>query len=227
MGKRILVIEDDEDISELIHYNFKNEGYEVCVVSEGDKANAEMTRSQPHVIILDIMLPGKSGLDILKEVRNSSKFKNIPIIMLTAKGEEFDIVLGLELGADDYITKPFSPKELLARTKAVLRRSEVKIDSKDETVNLENISIDKAQHTVAIGGKIVPFTLSEFKLLTALAEARGRVLTRDQLLEQIAGESTYVIDRNVDVHIRAVRKKLDGNSDLIETVRGVGYRCRV
>lgn len=227
----ILLVEDEVDISELIQYNLEKNGFKVRAIDNGKDAIQAATSRPPALMILDIMMPGCDGLSVLKAIRQSAgPAKDTPVILLTAKGEESDIVVGLELGADDYMTKPFSPRELLARIKAVLRRVEdaPAVSTTVEASRLEvgPIAMDTEKHEVWIKGAATPFTLAEYKLLRTLISKPGRVFTRDQLLEKITGGDTYVIDRNVDVHVRAIRKKLSEDCEFIQTVRGVGYKCR-
>ena len=230
----ILLVEDEEDISELIQYNLERHGFKVRVANNGKDGIQAWSHRQPALIILDIMMPGCDGLTVLKTIRQSAgPGRETPVILLTAKGEESDIVVGLELGADDYITKPFSPRELLARVKAVLRRSSSDLGiptiiegAVSARVSVGPISMDTERHEVWIKGDSTQFTLAEFNLLRTLISKPGRVFTRDQLLEKITGGETYVIDRNVDVHVRAIRKKLSADAEFIQTVRGVGYKCR-
>lgn len=235
-AKKILVVEDETDIAELIEFNLRrNGGFDVEVVSNGEQAIQTLLRqgSMYSMVLLDIMLPGKDGISVLKAMRSEQALQKIPVVMLTAKTEEADIVIGLELGADDYIPKPFSPRELLARVRSVLRRSsdsssqllEVR-SPQSQVVRLGPLSIDQDRHQIAVDGVNKAFTLAEFRLLALMASKPGRVFTRDQLLEKVSGGDTYVIDRNIDVHVRAIRKKLENHADLIETVRGIGYKCR-
>lgn len=222
----ILVIEDDPDIVELVQYNLEREGYRVHSASDGEKGLKEAAARKPALILLDLMLPGIEGLEVCRRLKASTETDAIPIIMLTAKGEESDIVLGLGLGADDYVTKPFSPKELAARIQAVLRRGGLFRDAKEPPGRVEAgpVAIDAERHEVTVNGKPVSLTLAEFRLLQTLAASPGRVFTRDTLVERITGGRSIVIDRNVDVHIRALRKKLKRAAERIQTVRGVGYK---
>ena len=226
--KNILVIEDDPDILELIEYNLNKEGFRVQCASDGEIGLREAMRVRPALIILDLMLPGIDGLSVCKKLKAQKETEFIPVIMLTAKSEESDVVVGLELGADDYITKPFSPRELTARIRALLRRStnsnHATIDS--NMIVLGPLSIDSMRHEVKWSGQDIAFTLAEYKILVALAATPGRVYSRDQLLDRITGGDAVVIDRNIDVHVRSIRKKLGEENDLIQTVRGVGYKCR-
>jgi DNA-binding response OmpR family regulator len=223
----IAVIEDEEDIREIISYNLSREGFEVQAFGDGGEGLSEVKRSPPDLVLLDLMLPGLDGTEICRELKSNGGTRNIPVIMVTAKGEESDIVLGLGLGADDYVTKPFSPKELVARVKAVLRRGGVENEQEpSERITVGQVVIDSGRHEVSVEGKPVVFTATEFRLIHFLANHPGRVFTRDQLIGRIIGDGAIVIDRNIDVHVRAVRKKLGEQRDLIETVRGVGYRFR-
>ncbi|HET6350049.1 MAG TPA: response regulator [Candidatus Krumholzibacteria bacterium] len=224
---KIVVIEDEEDILEVIAYNLKREGYEVTTSTSGEDGLAKIERAAPDLVILDLMLPEIDGLDLCRKLKSDPVTKAIPVIMVTAKGEESDVVLGLGMGADDYMVKPFSPKELVARVKAVLRRSRgaPETERKDRIVR-DGIIIDPQRHDVRADGESIVLTATEFRLLLFLASHPGRVFTRDQLLTRVIGEEAIVIDRNIDVHVRAIRKKLGGHRHLIETIRGVGYRFK-
>jgi DNA-binding response OmpR family regulator len=223
----ILVIEDDSDIVEIIQYNFEREGYRVITAANGEKGIDLAKGRLPALVILDLMLPGLDGIEVCKRLRAAGETRNIPIVMLTAKGEESDVILGLGVGADDYVTKPFSPKELLARITAVLRRGDLKGDlPAPARIERGPIVIDPARMVVEVRGKEVPFTLTEFRILAILAANPGRVYTRQLLLDKIQGGDPYVDDRNIDVHIRSIRRKLDDLADCVLTVRGVGYKFR-
>lgn len=222
----ILVIEDDADIRELVQYNLEREGFGVLVARDGREGLELAKRKTPALITLDLMLPGLSGLDVCKQLRAFAPTSGMKVIMLTAKGEEGDIVVGLEMGADDYLTKPFSVKELVARVRAVLRRGRVNAEPRAEHLHAGPVGIHLANHEVRIGGKAVRMTLSEFRLLSTLISVPGRVFTRDQLLDKMTGGEAIIIDRNVDVHIRAIRKKMGRHGDCIEAIRGVGYKFR-
>lgn len=226
--KKILIIEDELNIYELIKFNLETHGFEVEGVQDGALAIEKILDVLPDLIILDLMLPGKDGISICREIRANSIISYIPIIMLTAKSEEFDKVLGLEIGADDYITKPFGVKELCARVKAVLRRTEILLSKEDETIVVGDLHIEPKAFEVYQNGEKLALTLKEYELLVFLAKHRGQVLTRDQLLDQIWGFDYYGETRTVDVHIRYLRKKIEEQSEdgkkYIETVRGVGYR---
>lgn len=219
----VLVVDDEPDIVELLTYNLKKEGYDTLTARTGEEALQVITRQKPDLIILDIMLPEIDGFEVCKRVREDH---NIPIIMLTAKGDEVDKVLGLELGADDYVTKPFSPRELLARVKAVLRRSETQAGKEAEPVRLQagGICIDVASHEVRVNGNAIELTPKEFALLRFMMTRRNRVLTRDYLLQEVWGYDFTGETRTVDVHIRRLREKLGERGRLIETVHGVGYK---
>lgn len=223
--EKILVVEDDDDIRELMKYNLEKEGYRVSTVSTGELAIKRAKSDTPDLILLDLMLPGVDGLAVCKDLRSDPITRKIPIAMLTAKGEEVDVITGLEVGADDYITKPFSPRVLLARVRAMLRRG--KGEAGDEPVKLikrGEITIDSARHQVTLKGKPVELTHTEFGLLRFLAERPGIVFTRYQIVDAVHGADYPVTDRSVDVQIVGLRKKLGNQSDCIETIRGVGYR---
>ena len=220
----IVVIEDERDIQDMIAYNLQREGYEVVTAERGDEGLALVQDKRPDLIILDLMLPGLDGLSVCQSIRLDTTTQEIPIIVLSAKSEEADIVIGLGLGADDYIPKPFSPKELLARVKAILRRGGNHLQKAKDTLVHEGIRVDLMRHQVFLNDEELRLTATEFGLLTTLVEQPGRVFSREQLITRVLGETVVVIDRNIDVHIRSVRKKLGADSGLIETVRGVGYR---
>ena len=222
----ILVVDDEEDILKLVDYNLSKEGYRVSCVSSGEAAIAKAKENIPDLIILDLMLPGVDGLEVCRAIRMNTITRKIPIVMLTAKGEEADIVTGLELGADDYITKPFSPRVLLARVKAVLRRDKSEIAAETDTITVQGIAIDPGKHSVSVDGKHVDLTLTEYRMLHCLIRKPGWVFTRYQLVENCRGEDSEVTDRSVDVHIVSLRRKLGQAGQFIETVRGVGYRFK-
>jgi DNA-binding response OmpR family regulator len=222
----ILLIEDETDLAEVIEYNLLREGYIVLRASNGEKGLEIAKQKLPAVIILDIMLPGIDGLEVATRLRRTPETADIAIIMLTAKTEESDIVVGLGVGADDYVTKPFRVKELVARIKAVLRRSSGQ-DTEESSVRIERhgLRIDTSRHVAMLDDEEITLTLTEFRLLTTLASQPGRVFTRDQLLDKVHGDP-YLDERNIDVHIRALRKKLGESNNLIITVRGVGYKFK-
>jgi len=226
--EKIVVIEDEPDIGEVIEHNLKREGYRVSRTADGEAGWDLIRQKAPDLVLLDLMLPGLDGIELCRRLKADPVTSEIAVIMVTAKGEESDVVLGLGVGADDYVCKPFSPKELLARVRAVLRRTRGPRAGgapRDRIVR-EGLAIDRLKHEVSVDGHPVSFTATEFRLLYSLASHPGRVFTRDQLLSRVIGESAAVIDRNIDVHVRAVRKKLGPYRELVETVRGVGYRFR-
>jgi len=225
---KILVVEDEAPIQELLQFNLERSKYRVTVVDSGEEALETAEKLMPDLILLDIMLPGADGLEVCKRLKNNSKTQHIPIIMLTALCEEADIVTGLELGADDYVTKPFSPRVLLARVKAALRRiesgKEKPVD--DNVIHVHNISIDSVRHKVEVDGEDMALTFTEFKVLQLLANQPGRVFTRYQIVDAVHGDDYPVTDRSVDVQIVGLRKKLGESGSVIETVRGIGYRFK-
>jgi DNA-binding response OmpR family regulator len=223
--KKIVIIEDEPDILEVLSYNLKREGYEVTTASDGVRGLALIKRETPDLVLLDLMLPGMDGVEICGTIKKDLQTQGTLIIMVTAKGEESDIVLGLGVGADDYITKPFSPKELIARVKAVLRRG-VLVDKEavKDRIEIGDLTIDSVKYKVCIADREVKLTATEFRLLHYLASNPGRVFSREQLLNRALGDDVVIVDRNIDVHIRGIRKKLDVDPPLIETIRGVGYR---
>lgn len=226
--KRVLVVDDERDLVDLITYNLGRNGYDFLSAYNGGDAIELAQREQPDLIVLDLMLPGLDGTEVARRLKSDPRTTAIPIIMLTAKSEETDEVVGLTIGADDYITKPFSVKVLMARVTTVLRRSDSSQTPAEENGSLKAgpLSIDTARHEVTVDGELVKLTLTEFKLLTALLGARGRVLTRDQLMDKAMGTDVFVTDRAIDVHVTAIRKKLGTAHWLIHTVRGVGYRLQ-
>jgi len=226
-AEKIVVIEDETDILEVIAYNLKREGYDVITSTSGEDGLEKIERTKPNLVVLDLMLPEVDGIELCRKLKADPLTQSIPVIMVTAKGEESDVVLGLGVGADDYVTKPFSPRELTARVKAVLRRAKSKGESdRRERVAFEGVVIDPQRHEVRVDGEAVPLTATEFRLLHFLALHPGRVFTRDHLLTRVIGDDAIVIDRNIDVHVRSIRKKLGARRELIETIRGVGYRFR-
>lgn len=222
---KILLIEDEEDIAELVKMHAEMAGYKVVVEHDGINGFMAVEKEKPDLIVLDIMLPGISGLDVCRKVKANDKLRDIPIIMISAKSEELDVVLGLELGADDYVTKPFSPKILLSRAKAVLRRQS-EPEKEPKRLAFGKFTLDVDSYQVRKGDKLIPLTLSEFGILKRMVVNTGKVLTRNQLLDDLHGDEAYVVDRNIDVHVAALRKKLGPNFNWIETVRGVGYRFK-
>ncbi len=223
--ERILVIEDEADLREVLTYNLTREGFKVSAAADGATGLELAREKKPDLILLDLMLPDVDGLEVCRRVRQDPTLGTTPVIMVTAKNEETDVVLGLGLGADDYISKPFSVKELIARVKAVLRRqTHVVDDDTRQALRRGPLKIDPARHVVELDGDDVRLTATEFNLLHFLAARPGRVYERDTLLRRVLGEDAIRVDRNIDVHIRSIRKKLGSHRDLIETVRGVGYK---
>ena len=223
---KIVVVEDEADILEVIDYNLSKEGFDVSSSSDGLEGLALVRKEIPDLVLLDLMLPGMDGIEICRTLKADSATRSISIIMVTAKGEESDIVLGLGIGADDYVLKPFRPRELIARVKSVLRRGGLKEEANQEIITIDGLVIDCHRHEVRLEGKKINLTAMEFKLLYFLASHPGRVFTREQILNNVSSEDAYIIDRNIDVHIRSIRKKLDKQRDLIETIHRVGYRFR-
>lgn len=222
---KILVIEDEKDIAELIQYNLEREGYNVITVYTGEEALDVLKKDLPHLILLDLMLPGMDGMETCRLIKENSKTQHIPVMMVTAKSEDSDVVIGLQLGADDYITKPFSPRILLARIKTILRRLAQK-DIPQETRKLGPFLMDILKHKITYENKSIELTAIEFNILEFLSRHPGRVFSRDQILDKAWAEGKFIVDRAVDVHILSLRKKLKKGADLIETVRGVGYRFK-
>jgi two-component system, OmpR family, alkaline phosphatase synthesis response regulator PhoP len=223
---KILVVEDEAPIQELLQFNLERNKYRVRVVDSGEEAMEIAAEYAPDLILLDIMLPGADGLEVCKKLKSSPKTADIPIIMLTALCEDTDIVVGLELGADDYVVKPFSPQVLLARVKAALRRISAAPSQNDERIKIHNIEIDINRHKVEVEGVEVVLTFTEFKVLQLMANQPGRVFTRYQIVDAVHGEDYPVTDRSVDVQIVGLRKKLGEAGKCIETVRGIGYRFK-
>jgi two-component system phosphate regulon response regulator PhoB len=224
--EKILVVDDEPDILELIRYNLAKEGYLVTCVPTGEAAIHKVREVKPDLIVLDLMLPGADGLQVCRQFKNGIDTRDIPILILTAKAEDADIVLGLELGADDYVTKPFSPRVLLARVRAVLRRNKPEDNHNLTITRFDDLVIDRTRHQVLVGGKPVDLTASEFGILQFLAKRPGWVFSREQIISAIRGEDYAVTERSVDVQIVGLRKKLGPIGARIETVRGVGYRFK-
>lgn len=226
MGKgKILIIEDDRDIVEMVEYNLKEQGYDVISALNGEDGINLANRERPSLVILDLMLPLVDGFEVCKILKHKEQTARIPVIILSAKTQETDKIVGLELGADDYVTKPFSPRELIARVKAILRRgrqqpSDVRIISRGDIV------IEKARHKVIASGGEISLTATEFKILEYMAQRPGIVLSRNQILDAASGPDSIVYDRTVDAHIKSLRRKLGKAKDYIETIRGVGYRFK-
>jgi len=227
LNEHILVVEDEEDIRELVRYNLEREKFEVSEAESGEEGLESAVRNRPDLILLDLMLPGKDGMQICRELKLNEETRNIPVVMLTAKGEESDIVAGLEIGAEDYIVKPFSPKVLVARAKAVLRRkASASLLSNEDVLSIYDLSIHPGRHEITVKGKPVSLTASEFGVLHFLARRPGWVFTRYQIVDAVHGEDYPVTERSVDVQIVGLRKKLGSAGEYIETVRGIGYRFK-
>jgi two-component system phosphate regulon response regulator PhoB len=226
MAKTALIIEDDEDIAILEDWHLRKDGYQTFIAKSAEEGLVVLKRVVPSVIILDLMLPGMDGLTMCKTIRSDARLSGVPIVIVSAKGAEADVVRGLEIGADDYVIKPFSPKILVARVKAVLRRKDGNATNPDETIIIDNISIVPDKRLAKVDSQEVKLTSMEFDLLHHLARHRGRVFTRYQIVDSIHGEDYSVTDRSVDVCVAGLRKKLGKAGDMIETVRGVGYRLK-
>lgn len=222
---KMLLIEDEEDIASLIKLQAELAGYKVHVEMDGLNGYLAVERERPDIIVLDIMLPGLNGLDVCRKIKSNPDFEDIPIIIISAKSEELDVVLGLELGADDYVAKPFSLKVLFSRVKAVLRRGK-ETEKEVKVLTFGDYTMEVDRYLLRKKDKAIALTLSEFGILRRLLLNRGKVLTRNQLLDDVQNDEAFIIDRNIDVHIASLRKKLGPNFDGIETVRGVGYRFK-
>ena len=225
MKERILIVEDDKHISKLVKFNLEKANYECAIAATGEKALEALDDRPVELIILDIMLPGMDGFGICRAIKEKEKLKNIPIIMLTAKGEEVDRIVGLELGADDYIVKPFSPRELVLRVKAILKRGKVE-EAKKDILAAGDIIVDIPKHKVTVKEKPIDLTQMEFKLLVTLMERRSRVQTRERLLSDVWDMGTGVDTRTIDTHVKRLREKLGKSGSLIETIRGLGYKFK-
>jgi len=224
--ERILVVDDEEDILELVRFHLAREGYQLTLAATGEEALKKAKHETFDLVVLDLMLPGLDGLEVAKALKADARTKGVPIVMLTAKGEDADVVSGLEIGADDYITKPFSPRVLTARVKAVLRRRSKAAPDDTKVTTIYELEIHPGRRTVLAGGKPVDLTYTEFQLLSVLARRPGWVFTRSQIVDAVRGSDYPVTDRSVDVQVVGLRKKLGAYGDYIETVRGVGYRFR-
>jgi len=222
----VLVVEDEEDIMEVIRFNLEKDGYEVNQALSGEKALQVIENNLPSLVLLDLMLPGINGLDLCRILKQNDRTKAIPVIMLTAKSEDADIVAGLEMGAEDYIIKPFSPRVLLARVRTVLRRRETGVKDDSSVIQVDGMQIHPGRHEVTMGENVVDLTASEFRILHYLARRPGWVYSRDQIIDAIRGHGYVVTDRAIDVQVVGLRKKLGHYGKFIETVRGIGYRFR-
>ena len=223
MGHKVFIVEDEPDLRDTLKYNLENEGFSVEAFSNGEDFLSSVDKNIPNLVILDLMLPGVSGLDVCRELRSNENYDGIGIVMLTAKSEEIDRIVGFELGADDYVTKPFSVRELILRVKVLLKKN-TDDGANEQILEFGPILMNLDAHEVSIDGKIVNLTALEFKLLKHLLKRKGRVQTRDQLLGDVWGYSSEVTTRTVDTHIKRLREKLGEPGDLIQTIRGVGYR---
>jgi len=221
--ERILIVEDDKNIAKLVKYNLDKAGFETSVAKNGEEALSLIDKEEIHLVILDIMLPGMDGFEVCREMKKDDRFKAIPIIMLTAKGEETDRVVGFELGADDYVVKPFSPRELVLRVKAILKRKRPS-EEVQAIISVDKLKIDTPRHKVTLDKKEIKLTLMEFNLLLTLIQRRGRVQSREKLLDDVWNLDSEVTTRTIDTHIKQLRHKLGKMGKLIETVRGLGYR---
>lgn len=224
VGKRVVVVEDERDLTDMIRFHLERAGFVVAVAYDGRAALARIAESKPHLVLLDLMIPEIPGTEVAARLRSSPETASIPIIMLTAKSEEVDELVGLSIGADDYITKPFSMKVVLARIDALLRRSSAGPDT-GTTQRLGAIEVNQDTHQVTVSGDAIKLTLTEFRLIAALISAKGRVLSRNLLMSKAMGPGITVTERTIDVHITAIRRKLGDHGALIRTVRGVGYRA--
>lgn len=225
----ILVIEDDPDIRELLAYTLGKEGYEILQAPSGEAGLKAVQEKKPALVLLDVMLPGIDGLEVLRKIKADPSCRSTPVILASAKGEESDVVAGLELGADDYVTKPFSPRVLVARVRTALRRADTPETGKTEQpdiVESGDLRLDSSRHELHVGGVPIDLSATEFAILERLARSPGRVFTRSQIIDGVHGRDYPVTDRSVDVQVLSIRKKLGNRSDLVETIRGVGYRFR-
>ncbi|HEU6436730.1 MAG TPA: response regulator transcription factor [Nitratidesulfovibrio sp.] len=225
--ERILVVEDDEDILQLLTFTFESAGFEVRTAVTGRDGLDIALRHKPALVLLDLMLPGMSGLDVCRELKRLPETEDVPVIMLTARGEEVDRIVGLELGADDYVVKPFSPRELVLRIRAVLKRAQGVAENPQRSQwQIDGLALDLDAHRVEVDGEEAALTATEFRLLAELVRNRGRVRTRDQLLNTVWGYEFEGYARTVDTHVRRLRQKIGGYAAMIETIRGVGYRFK-
>lgn len=224
--KSILIVDDEKDLVELVSYNLRKEGFSVHASYDGEDALSKMKNNDFDLLILDLMLPGMDGLELLRFIRSDSRLSHLPVLMLTAKAEEIDRVIGLEMGADDYVTKPFSPRELVARVKALMRRISRKAEEPEGILRFGDLEIDRERYAVRVKGRDIKLSTTEFKLLLYLAERKGRIFTRENLLDAVWGNEVYVEPRTVDVHIRRLRQQIEDDASkprYIKTRRGAGY----
>ncbi len=224
-GTNIVIVEDEDDIIDVLVYNLMREGFSAKAIKRGDEGLNVIRQELPDLVILDLMLPGIDGLSVCQQLKADSKTKDIPIIVVSAKSEDTDVVIGLGFGADDYLAKPFSPRELLARVKVALRRKQGSQTSEtNDRLVYDELVVDSTRHEVLVSGELVKLTATEFRILYQLASNPRKAFTRERLLNRVVGDRIIVADRNIDVHIRSLRKKLDTAAVMIETIRGVGYR---
>lgn len=225
--KTILCVDDEQDLLDILSYNLKKEGYNVYTSDNGEKAIQMADRIKPDLVLLDIMMPGMDGMEVCRQIRNHPQIKDVHVIFITAKADEVDEILGLEFGADDYITKPFSPRKIITKVKAVFRREELRkefTEDKKAIISFKGVEINRLNYTVKINNEEVKFLHKEFELLYFLMNRPGMVFSRNNLLYHVWGEDAYFVDRTVDVHVTKIRKKLGPYGDYIQTVRGVGYK---
>jgi DNA-binding response OmpR family regulator len=227
LGRSILIVEDEKEIRDLLAHYLRKDGFDISFAPDGETGLSRARAEKPKLIILDILLPGRDGLDVLREIRADREIAGTPVIMLTAKGDETDRVVGLELGADDYVPKPFSPREVVARVKALFRRSLPReAPAEERTYRIGELQLDVARHEVRYRGRTVPLTSKEFRILKVLMASEGKVLSRESILDRAWGEGTHVLDRTVDVHIAKLRRKIPLLAKVIETVKDSGYKLR-
>ena len=224
--ERILVVDDEEDLLELVGYALTKDGYRVLCAASGEEALATAKKELPDLIVLDLLLPAVDGLEVCRRLKLEPRTRQIPVIMLTAKSEESDVVLGLELGADDYVTKPFSPRVLVARVKTVLRRKGREAEDEDSSIKIHELEIRPGWHEVLLAGRLLELTITEFRLLQFLARKPGWAFTRNQIVDAVKGEDYPVTERSVDVQVAGLRKKMGSRGHYVETVRGIGYRLK-
>jgi two-component system phosphate regulon response regulator PhoB len=227
MGRdKVLIVEDERSLTDVLVYNLEREGYEVSVSHDGRDGLRKAQTLLPDVLILDLMLPGLSGLDICKDLKSNAKTAAIPILMLTAKSEETDQIVGFAVGADDYVTKPFSTKVLMQRVRALMRRKTMPEQQDGDVISFGKLKVDKRSHKVTLGSQSLDVTPTEFRLLETLVRQPGRAFTRHDLMDSAIGDGAIVLERTIDVHVKSLRKKLGATGDYIETVRGIGYRFK-
>jgi len=223
MKKKIFIVDDEKDIRDILKINLSQEGYDIYTFSSATEASRGFENTKPDLIILDIMMEGKDGYEFCREIRSNNKLKNIPIIFLSARSEEFDKVLGLELGGDDFITKPFSMKELKSRVKAILRRTEATSEPQNKALKYKGVELDLEKYSLTVDGEEIKLTKTEFNILSLFMENPGKIFSRDNIIDSVRGNDVFVVDRTIDVHIMNLRKKLGNYKNIITTFSGVGY----